>query len=79
VKFLGVLGVCLIQLLTVLDADMATYIHDNGDDEFTHQDFLNAYLISKPADPVKLEKFRTLPGSTATGSSGNCGSRTSCS
>jgi hypothetical protein len=28
----------------VLDADMAQYIHDNTDDEFTHQNFLNAYL-----------------------------------
>src|SRR6266404_2423646 len=56
--------------LTVLDADMAVYIHDNTDDEFTHQNFLNAYLVSKKADPVDLEKFRTLPGSTATGSSG---------
>src|SRR6266478_6874240 len=56
--------------LAVLDADMAQYIHDNTDDEFTHQNFLNAYLISKGADPVSLEAFRTLPGSTATGSSG---------
>src|SRR6266478_6392981 len=56
--------------LTVLDADMAVYIHDNTDDEFTHQNFLHAYLVSKKADPVDLEKFRTLPGSTATGSSG---------
>jgi hypothetical protein len=56
--------------LTVLDSDMAQYIHDNTDDEFTHQNFLNAYLVSKGADPVNLEPFRTLPGSTATGSSG---------
>ena len=56
--------------LSVLDADMAQYVHDNTDDEFTHQDFLNAYLKSKGADPVSLEPFRTLPGSTATGSSG---------
>jgi hypothetical protein len=56
--------------LQVLDSDMAQYIHDNTDDEFTHQNFLNAYLVSKGADPVDLEKFRTLPGSTATGSSG---------
>jgi hypothetical protein len=56
--------------LTKLDADMATYIHDNTDDEFTHQKFLNAYLVSKGADPVDLEKFRTLKGSSATGSSG---------
>ena len=53
--------------LTVLDSDMAQYIHDNTDDEFTHQDFLNAYLVSKGADPVNLEQFRTLPGSSATG------------
>src|SRR6478752_7215746 len=56
--------------LSVLDADMAQYVHDNTDDEFTHQNFLNAYLESKGADPVNLEQFRTLPGSTATGSSG---------
>jgi hypothetical protein len=57
--------------LQVLDSDMAQYVHDNTDDEFTHQNFLNAYLISKGADPVSLEAFRTLPGSTAAGSSGN--------
>jgi hypothetical protein len=28
--------------LAVLDADMAQYVHDNTDDEFTHQNFLNA-------------------------------------
>jgi hypothetical protein len=55
--------------LSVLDADMAQYVHDNTDDEFTHQDFLNAYLKSKGAESVSLEPFRTLPGSTATGSS----------
>jgi ferritin-like protein len=54
--------------LQKLDSDMSQYIHDNTDDEFTHQNFLNAYLISKGADPVSLEAFRTLPGSTATGS-----------
>jgi Ferritin-like domain len=56
--------------LEVLDADMAQYVHDNTDDEFTHQDFLNAYLASKGADTVNLEPFRTLSGSAATGSSG---------
>lgn len=56
--------------LSVLDSDMAQYVHDNTDDEFTHQNFLNAYLVSKGADPVNLEPFRTLAGSTATGSSG---------
>jgi hypothetical protein len=53
--------------LNNLDADMAQYIHDNTDDEFTHRDFLNAYLASKGADPVNLDQFRTLPSSRATG------------
>jgi hypothetical protein len=56
--------------LAMLDADMAQYVHDNTDDEFTHQNFLNAYLASKGAATVDLEPFRTLPGSAATGSSG---------
>jgi Ferritin-like domain len=58
------------KAVSVLDADMAQYIHDNTEDEFTHFTFLNAYLVSKGAQPVHLERFRTLPGSTATGSSG---------
>ena len=56
--------------LLQLDEDMDVYIHDNTDDEFTHQNFLNAYLASKGAATVNLEPFRTLPGSSATGSSG---------
>jgi hypothetical protein len=58
------------EALSVLDADMAQYVHDNTDDEFTHQNFLNAYLASKGAGTISLEQFRTLQGSTATGSSG---------
>jgi hypothetical protein len=53
--------------LQVLDGDMNQYIHDNTDDENTHAAFLNAYLESKGADPVNLDQFRTLMGSTATG------------
>jgi hypothetical protein len=56
--------------LAVLDSDMAQYVHDNTDDEFTHQNFLNAYLASKGASTVNLEQFRTLSGSTAAGSTG---------
>ncbi|HEY2467278.1 MAG TPA: hypothetical protein VGI45_05450 [Terracidiphilus sp.] len=56
--------------LSVLDSDMAQYVHDNTDDEFTHQIFLNAYLASRGAQQVDLESFRTLSGSTASGSSG---------
>src|SRR6266404_4011302 len=53
--------------LQVLDGDMNQYIHDNTDDENTHAAFLNAYLASKGAEPVNLDQFRTLMGSTATG------------
>jgi hypothetical protein len=53
--------------LEVLDEDMAIYIHDNTDDEITHHQFLNAYLVSKGAAPANLDPFRTLMGSTATG------------
>jgi hypothetical protein len=56
--------------LEVLDEDFPQYIHDNTDDEITHFTFLNAYLASKGAETVNLEPFRTLPGSTASGSSG---------
>jgi hypothetical protein len=53
--------------IEVLDADMAQYIHDNTDDEITHHQFLNAYLMSHGAAPANLDPFRTLMGSTATG------------
>lgn len=53
--------------LAVLDEDMAQYIHDNTEDELTHEVFINAYLASKHADTVNLDEFRTLPSSKATG------------
>src|SRR5258707_9035086 len=53
--------------LQKLDGDMPQYIHDNTEDEFSHFTFINAYLVSKGADPVNLDKFRTLPSSKATG------------
>jgi len=58
------------RALKVLDGDMDQYIHDNTEDEHSHFRFLNAYLVSKGAAAVNLEPFRTLPGSTAAGSSG---------
>src|SRR5436190_13301979 len=53
--------------LTVIEDEMDQYIHDNTDDEITHWHFLNAYLVSKGAEPANLDPFRTLMGSTATG------------
>src|SRR5882724_3271459 len=50
-----------------LDGDMPQYIADNTDDELSHAAFLNAYLQSKGAEQVNLDKFRTLLSSKATG------------
>lgn len=50
-----------------LDSDMPQYITDNNDDELSHAAFLNAYLSSHGAEPVNLDMFRHLLGSTATG------------
>jgi hypothetical protein len=59
--------------LQILDGDMPQYINDNTDDEFSHANFLLAYLRHKDADMKDLDRlvgphFRTLPGSAATGS-----------
>src|SRR5690242_8604685 len=40
--------------LSELDEDMAQYIHDNTEDELTHELFLNAYLEAHGADPADL-------------------------
>jgi Ferritin-like domain len=53
--------------LSVLDKDLPQYIHDNADDEQSHANFINAYLEANGAQPINLDPFRTLPGSTATG------------
>jgi ferritin-like protein len=62
-----------IAALEILDGDMPQYITDNTDDEFSHQAFIRAYLASKGASTAEIDllagpTFRTIPGSTATGS-----------
>jgi hypothetical protein len=56
-----------ITALEALDGDMPQYIADNTDDEFSHMNFLRAYLNAKDAggDLVvnTLAHFRTLPSS----------------
>src|SRR6266404_289178 len=62
------LGNAVYQLaLGSLDGDMPSYVHQNNRDEFTHQNFLNAYLVSKGNKPVSLDRFRNLPSSQAPG------------
>ena len=58
------------ERLRRINPDFPQYIHDIADDETSHRNFLNAYLVAHGAAAVDLEPFRTLPGSTATGSSG---------
>jgi hypothetical protein len=55
------------EAVAVLDEDMDQYIHDNTDDEISHAAFINAYLRAHGAQTVNLDRFRTLPSSTATG------------
>jgi hypothetical protein len=56
--------------LSNLDGDGPQYITSNTLDEVSHATFLNAYLESRGGEPVDFTQFETLPGSTATGSSG---------
>jgi hypothetical protein len=54
-----------IKALQILDTDMPQYILDNTDDEFSHANFLLAYLKSKGANTSELDllvgsHFRTL-------------------
>jgi hypothetical protein len=55
------------EAIKALDEDMDQYIHDNTDDELTHEVFINAYLASKGARTVNLDPFRNLPSSQASG------------
>jgi hypothetical protein len=50
-----------------LDGDMPQYISDNTDDEQSHAAFINAYLRSKGARAVSLERYRKLSPTSATG------------
>jgi hypothetical protein len=56
--------------LSKLDSDGPQYITSNTLDEVSHANFLNKYLELQGAEPVDFDQFRTLEGSTATGSSG---------
>jgi hypothetical protein len=55
------------KALQKLDGDAGQYITSNTIDELSHAEFLNAYLLSKGAEPVDLDAFRTLPSSQADG------------
>jgi hypothetical protein len=56
-----------IAALEVLDGDMPQYIADNTDDEISHHQFLNNYLMSKGAPPVDLSRFTMIAPSKVSG------------
>src|ERR1700749_4076306 len=43
-----------------IDPNFSQYIHDTADDEISHQNFLNAYLMANGAEAVDMEPFRTV-------------------
>jgi hypothetical protein len=51
------------EALEVIEDENPEYIEQNTNDEFSHQNFLNAFLVKMRKDPVDLTKFRTLPSS----------------
>src|SRR5438045_293638 len=56
-----------MEALENVDEDMPTYVTQNTNDEFSHADFINAFLAANHKKPVNLDRFRTLPSSQATG------------
>jgi hypothetical protein len=59
-----------VAALQKLDGDMPQYISDNTDDEISHRDFLNAYLMSKGAQPIDFTPFKILQPTKAAGALG---------
>jgi hypothetical protein len=56
-----------MQDLIPLDSDMHQYIHDNTEDELSHEVWINNFLKAHDEAPANLDAFRTLPSSKATG------------
>src|SRR5882724_7304746 len=54
-----------LEALEAIDDDMPAYVTQNTNDEFSHQDFLNAFLMKTHHRGVSLDRFRTLPSSPA--------------
>src|SRR5438128_4174275 len=54
-----------MEALETIDDEMPSYVTQNTNDEFSHENFLNAFLVKMHKRPVNLEPFRTLPSSPA--------------
>src|SRR5215207_2647809 len=47
--------------LEEIDDDMVDYTVDVTEDELSHHQFINAFLVAEGADAVDLDEFRTIP------------------
>jgi hypothetical protein len=56
------------EALRSIDPSLVRYICDDRDDERSHANLVNAFLMSAGLEPVNLDPFRTLPDSRAKGS-----------
>ncbi|MGH9162274.1 MAG: ferritin-like domain-containing protein [Vicinamibacteraceae bacterium] len=50
-----------------IDPSLVRYVCDDRDDERSHANLINGFLVSTGHDPVNLDPFRTLPSSSAPG------------
>lgn len=55
------------EALEAIDDDMVDYAVDVTDDELSHHEFINAFLVSRGAEPVNLDPFKTIPPPNVTG------------
>ena len=62
--------------LKQLDGDMDQYIHDNTEDELSHEVFINAYLASKGRIPSTWTSFVPCPAARRLGRINSAGSPT---
>ena len=56
-----------MEALAEIDPSLIQYINDDRDDELSHANLINAYLVSVGARPVNLNPFKTLSSSPAQG------------
>ncbi len=55
------------KALQKIDRSIPRYVNDDRDNERSHHQLINAYLVSKGETAVNLDAFRTLSGSQAEG------------
>jgi hypothetical protein len=59
------------RALRRIDRSLIRYIQDDRDDERSHANLINAFLVAIGEQPVNLDPFRTLAPANATGAANN--------